>query len=121
MPRVTLSKITPKGPYPTYPVAADSLDVTMTPADVANMEQFVPSGDDLILAHNSGASPNTITITSAADPRNGRTGDITTYSLGAGEIAAFRVKKRGWTQTDGRVYINASNTAVRWAVIQLAP
>lgn len=121
MPRVTLVKTTPKGPFPTLPVAVDSLDATITVADVANMEQFVPSGDDLIIAHNSdGASARTITFTSAPDAQ-GRSSDITTYSIGIGEIALFRInKKKGWMQPDGRIYINASHAAVRWIIVQLA-
>lgn len=118
MARVTLTKQVPFGPYPTLPVAANALDIAMTAADAVNKEQFVPSGDDLVIAHNSGASPYTITFTSAADEFK-RTGDISAYSLGAGEVAAFRFKKPGWMQSDGYVYIEASNAAVRWAVIQL--
>lgn len=120
MPRVTITKQTPKGPYPTLPVAADSMDLTMLAADTVNKEQFVPSGDDLVIAHNTdGASARTITFTSAPDDKN-RTGDISAYSIGINEIAVFRFKKKGWVQSDGRIYIEASNAAVKWAVLQLA-
>lgn len=119
MARQTLTKGTPVGPYPTLPVTADSLDIAFTAADATNKEQFAPSGDDLIIAWNSGASPYTITITSVADPVTKRTGDITTYSLAAGDHAAFRIKKQGWMQSDGMVYIEASNAAVKWSVLQL--
>lgn len=118
MARQTLNKQIPLGPYPILPVAADALDLTQTVADVVNKEQFVPSGDDLVIAHNTGAAPYTITFTSMADDKN-RTGDISAYSLGAGEHAIFRFKKPGWMQSDGRVYLEASNAAVKWSVIQL--
>lgn len=118
MPRVTITKQIPLGPYPTLPVATNALDITQLAADVTNKEQFVPSGDDLVIAHNTGGSANTITLTSAADALN-RTGDISTYSVGAGELAMFRYKKPGWMQSDGRVYLEASNAAVKWSVIQL--
>lgn len=118
MARVTLTKQIPAGPYPTLPVAANALDLTETAADVVNKEQFKPSGDDLVIAHNTGASAYTITFTSTADERK-RTGDVSAYSLGAGEIAAFRIKKPGWMQADGFVYIEANNAAVKWAVLQL--
>ncbi|MDL1909693.1 hypothetical protein FBQ81_03215 [Chloroflexi bacterium CFX6] len=118
MARQTITKQLPYGPYPTLPVAANALDLVETAADVANKDQFAPSGDDLVIIHNTGASAYTITFTSVADEFK-RTGDVTTFSLGAGEIAAFRFKKPGWMQSDGFVYIEASNAAVKWAVIQL--
>ncbi len=119
MPRTTLTKTTVLGPYPILPPAANALDVTFGAADIPNKNQFAPSGDDLILAWNTDAvNPYTITITSAADDKN-RTGDVSTYSIGAGEIAAFRVKTAGWTQADGKVYLEASNAAVKFAVMPL--
>lgn len=118
MPRVTLTKQIPLGPYPTLPVGAGTMTLTQTAADITNKEQFVPSGDDLVIVQNSGASPYTITFTSVADELK-RTGDVSAYSVAAGAIAAFRFKKPGWMQSDGRVYIEASNVAVKWAVLQL--
>lgn len=117
MARQTLNKVSLLGPYPTLPVAANALDLPFTAADVTNKEQFVPSDNDLVLAWNTGASPYTVTITSAPDALN-RTGDIATYSIGAGEIAALRIKKQGWVQPDGKVYLEASNAAVKYAIIQ---
>lgn len=118
MARTTITKTTVVGPYPTLQPAADSLDVAFTAADTGNKNQFAPTGDDVLLAWNSGASPYTITITSVADERN-RTGDITTYSLAAGDICAFRIKVQGWRQSDGMVYFEGSNTAVKFAVLSL--
>jgi len=118
MARQTLTKTTVIGPYPTLPVTADSLDVTFTAANVSDKEQFAASGDDVILAWNSGGSPYTFTVTSVVDDKN-RTGDVATYSLAAGEIAAFRVKTAGWRQTDGKVYLEASNASVKFAVLAL--
>ncbi len=120
MTRATLTKTSAVGPYPaSLPVAADSLDLNFQAADASNLNQFAPAGDDLIIFNNTGASPYTVTITSAPD-QYGRTGDITTYSLAAGDIAAFRVKSQGWVQTDGKVYLQASNAAVKFAVVALA-
>lgn len=119
MARTTLTRTTLQGPYPSLPVSANSLDVTFAAADTANHNQFVPSGDDVLLAWNSDpTNPYTFTLTSAADEKN-RTGDITTYSLAAGEIAAFRVKLPGWRQSDGYVYLTASNAAIKFAVLKL--
>ena len=119
MARTTLTKTTAVGAYPTLPVTADSLDAVFTAADTVNKNQFKPTGNDLIVAWNSGASPYTITITSIADDKK-RTGDITTYSLAAADIAVLGpMKLDGWKQADGYVYLEASNAAVKFAIISL--
>jgi hypothetical protein len=119
MGRTTLTRTTPLGPYPTLQPAADSLDLTMTAADVANGNQFVLDGTSLLLIHNSGASPYTVTLTSIADPQN-RTGDITAYSLAAGDYACFKIDQvAGWRQSDGNFYLAASNAAVKFGIIRL--
>lgn len=118
MARTDLTKTTLVGPYPALPVTAELLDAVFAAADVANKNQVAASGDDLILAWNSGAAPYTITITSVVDDYK-RTGDITTYSLAAADIAAFRIKNPGWRQTDGKIYLEASNVAVKFAVMAL--
>jgi hypothetical protein len=119
MARTTLTKTTVAGPWPTLQPAANSLDVTMTAADVANKNQFESSGYDLLIVENSdAANPYTFTLTSAADDKN-RTGDITTYSLAAGEIGHFLIKNDGWRQSDGYVYLEGSNAAIKFGVIAL--
>ncbi len=118
MPRTTLVKTTAKGPYPTLPIGANGLVVTLAAADVANKNQFLPSGNDLVVMQNSGASPYTVTITSAVDPQN-RTGDVTTYSLAAGDVCVFLVKTTGWVQADGYVYLEANNASVKFGVVAL--
>lgn len=120
MPRQTLTPKTALGSYPSLPIAADAADLAFTAADATNKEQFTASGNDLLVAYNSGASPRTITITSVADEK-GRTGDITTYSLAAGEFAVFGpLKKAGWMQSDGKIYMEASHAEVKWAIVALA-
>ena len=120
MPRTTIAPATVRGPYPTLPVAADSLDLVLTAADTVNKNQtaFNTAGAVLLLAQNSGASPYTITLTSAIDTFN-RTGDITAYSLAAGDIAAFILERQGWMQSDGFIYYEANNAAVKFAVIPI--
>jgi hypothetical protein len=118
MPRTALTKITPKGPYPGT-VAANDLDIAQTAADVGNMNAFPMGGDDLLIVQNTHASnAYTFTLTSIADS-HGRTGDVTTYSLAAGEIAAFRLKQDGWKQTDGNMYLAAENAAIKFSVLAL--
>lgn len=118
MPRVTITKQVPVGPYPALPLGAAALTLTELAADTTNKEQFVPSGDDLVIIRNTGASPYTVTFTSALDDKK-RSGDVTAHSIAAGATAAFRFKKPGWMQPDGRIYIEASNAAVKWIVLQL--
>lgn len=118
MARTNITPQTVVGPYPTLPVSANALDLTETAADVENKNQFTPSGDDLVIVHNTGASAYTVTFTSIADEFK-RTGDISAYSVGAGEIAAFRLKKPGWMQSDGKVYLEAEDASVKFAVLQI--
>lgn len=120
MARQTLTKLTPGGSFPSIPLTANSADLPMTAADAVNKEQFAATGKDLVIAHNTGASPYTVTITSVADGRTKRTGDIATYSIGAGEYAAFGpFEKLGWAQADGMIYLEASNASVKFGVVAL--
>lgn len=117
MARATLTKTTPVGSYGSY--AVNAADLTMAAANVSDKNQFVASGNDLVIAHNTGASEHTITITSIADPF-GRTGDITAYALGAGEYAIFGpFKTTGWMQADGKVYLEANHAEVKFGVATL--
>ena len=118
MARTTLTKTTALGPYGDYS-AANAADLAMAAADTTNYNQFVASSRDLVIAHNTGGSAYTVTITSSDDPY-GRTGDVAAYSLGAGEYAVFGPFKRpGWVQADGYVYLQASNAAVKFGVVAL--
>jgi hypothetical protein len=120
MARTTLTRTTPLGPYPSLQPAADALDSVWTAADVANKNQFLLDGPVLLQFWNSGASPYTVTLTSAADPQN-RTGDITTYSLAAGDIAGLKIDQvAGWKQSDGYMYLEASNASVKFNIMRLA-
>lgn len=118
MARTALTKKTALGPYGSYTAGAATL--SMQAADVANKNSFVCGPNDIVIAQNSGASPYTVTITSVADPITGRTGDITTYSLAAGDIAVFGpFRAPGWMQSDGSIYLEASNAAVKFAPVTI--
>ena len=118
MARTTINKTTPLGGYPTLPLTVETADVVFTAADVANKNQFTMEHGDVVLAWNNGASPYTVTLTSSADARK-RTGDITAYSLAAGDIAVFGpFEQDGWKQTDGYFYLEASNAAVKFAILR---
>lgn len=112
MARTTLTKTTPPGSY-----AGAGTTLTLTAADVTNKNQFVASGNDLVIAYNSGAGAATITITSVDDPF-GRREDIAAESIAAGAYKLFGpFKRQGWAQSDGYIYLEASSVDVKFAVI----
>lgn len=120
MARTQIAATTPVGPYPTLPVAADSLDVALTAADVANGNYVTfPGSQALLIVQNSdAANPYTFTITSSADSL-GRTGDVETYSLAAGELAVILLQRTGWVQSNGQLYLNAENAAIKFALVRV--
>lgn len=115
--------ITPVSPASINPtVSADELDAAFTAADASNGNSYTSTGRELIIVLNSHASnAYTFTLTSYADESLlGRSGDITTYSLAAGEYAVVGpVPVRGWRQTTGKVLISGSNAAVKFLIIRL--
>lgn len=117
MARTDLTKKTALGAYGSY--TANAADLPMAAADVANKNQFVANGNDLVIAHNTGAGAHTITVTSSPDPFR-RTGDIAAYSLGAGEYAVFGpFAITGWIQSDGKIYLEADHAEVKFGVVAL--
>lgn len=118
MPRVTLTRTTPLGPYPTLQPAADALDLVMTAGDASNLNQFVLDGPMMLIVQNTGAGARTFTLTSAVDALQ-RTGDVTAYSLAAGDIAVFNFSQViGWKQTDGYMYLTASHAEVKFGIVR---
>lgn len=114
MARTVLAKQVATGPY-----GAAGLNLTLAAADTVNKQSCVANGNDLIIAQNTGVSPYTVTITSSAD-QYGRTKDIAIESLAASEIHVFGpFSILGWQQTDGSLYFEASNAAVKFSVIKL--
>ena len=118
MARVTHTAVVLLGAYGDYSVA-NSADYSYLAADVANMEQVVLTGKEIIIARNVDASPHTITITSVNDPF-GRAENIASYSLGANEFAVFgNFQLTGWIQTDGKLYFQADNVNIEFAVLKI--
>jgi hypothetical protein len=116
MARATLVKSVAPGPWPT-----DGVVLTETAANVADKNQFVNTGKELLIARNTDpADPYTVTINSTAN-RYGRTGDITGDSLAAGVVhiyGPFAVD--GWNQAGtSYIYLEASNAAITFAVVTL--
>lgn len=120
MARTSLTKTTPLGPYPSLPVSALALDITMTAADTTNLNQFILDGPCLIIVQNTAGVAGTFTLTSAADAQN-RTGDITTYSVAATTgLSVFKIDQtNGWRQSDGFMYLQGSATTMKFGIIRL--
>ncbi len=121
MARQNLTPKVPAGSYPALPLGANAADLAFTAAGAGFAEGsgFTMTGNDLVIVKNGNVAQQTVTFTSVADDKN-RTGDITTYALGAGEYGVFGPFKRpGWQQSDGKLYMAASAADVEFAVISL--
>lgn len=92
--------------------------LTMTAGNVGG-DEFAAKSDLILVAHNTGGSTYTITITSVADPVTGRTGNVSAQNIAAGEIRIFRLTNIGWRAADGNIDITVSNAAVRVGIINL--
>ena len=94
--------------------------VTMAAGDVANGNDFAQDRDVLLIAHNTdGATAYYVTITSQADPRYGRTGDVTQQDLAAGEVRVFRLTGEGWADSNGKINVTVENAAIELGVVVL--
>lgn len=121
MARTTLTPKTLPGSYPSLQPSAGSLTVTEAAPGTASdgvQVTLVPK-KTILMARNTNAGSQTVTITSAADSM-GRTGDITTYSIAAGGIAFFGpFETDGWRQSDGNLYAVASHIDVKFVALYL--
>ena len=100
--------------------SANALDVSFTAIDNANGNKTAHNGQLMLIFYNSDVSSGTFTITTVADSL-GRTGDITTYSLGAGEYAIVGpIPTQGYAQTDGYLYYTGSAATMKVLPVQLS-
>jgi hypothetical protein len=103
-------------------ITAGSADVTWT-AGSTDGDTIACNGRDILLVYNSSADTvYTCTVTSVANAK-GRTGDIASYSLAAGDFAAFGVGltlSPGWRNSStGLIALDVENAAVKWMVLRL--
>jgi len=118
MPRTLVVHTTMLGAYGTY--GANLADITMAAADVGNKQYISLVEGDILIAHNTGAGAQTVTIDSVASPTTGRTGSITTYSIGIGEYAVFGpFRLRGWGSS-GLLNFEADSADVLFGVLRQA-
>lgn len=102
------------GAYGTY--SANAADITWQAADTVNDQQVTLVEGDILLVWNQDAGAQTFTVTSVA--LFGRTGDVTAYSVGADEIAAYGpFRGPGWKQTDGMLYFEAASANIYFAIL----
>jgi hypothetical protein len=119
MPRTNIAAQTTPGAYPTLPISPDARDVAFVGANVADgNDTALVAGKTLVLVTNVDTVAHTVSFTSAPDTLN-RKGDITAYSVGAGNIALFGpFTTVGWA-VGGRLQINGDNVNIEIAVITL--
>jgi len=113
------------GPYPAVPVAAASLDLACVAADVTGnfftADQIAVTvgsgsvGGDILLVWNTDTNPHNLSISS--QPLNGRSGDITSYAVGAGVISAFKFSQLAGWQLGSVVSLLGDSALVKLAVI----
>lgn len=117
MARVLVAAQTLPGSYPDLPVAANSRDLAMQAGD-ASLHNYTPivDGKTVVIAQNTDSGAHTVGFVSQADDL-GRTGDISAYSIGAGELAIFGpFKLKGWSD-GGNLDIDVNDATVKLAVI----
>ena len=108
-----------KGPFDA--VVAGGFDFTFAAGTLTDGDTFVCTGREILLVQNADAAPQTITITSVDDEK-GRAEDITTYSMAAGDFAAFGVgltNAQGWKSSTGTIRITVSDADMKVAVLRL--
>ncbi len=116
MPRTTISPTALPGPYPTAVVV-----LPFSAADVANLNQVQWTGKEIILAQNTDAvAAHNVTLSSTVDSHD-RSGDIGPTSVAASTtvILAGPLPEDGWRNSDGYIYFQADNVAVKFAVLRL--
>lgn len=92
--------------------------LTMTAADASNSNEFVFTGNEILVIQNTSASTQrTFTLTSAPDGL-GRTADVTAQTIEAGEIKIFQFESDGWEQSTGKIYFAGSHAEVKFGVIR---
>jgi hypothetical protein len=118
MARTVITNVTPNV-LPSAGVVSPALNATMIAADSGNGNQFVASGRDLVIVHNTDTNPQTLTIVSAPDLA-GRKADITAYSIAAGAHLDVLITAASlFTQTDGTIQLTASSSLVKFLVLSL--
>ena len=107
-------------PFPTLPLTANSADIVFTALTPTDGDTFVCTGREIILIYN-GSGTNTLAITANPDSQ-GRTVDMTAYSLAATSYAVFGqglTNAPGWKSSAGLIKLTPSSANTLCAVVRL--
>jgi hypothetical protein len=107
------------GPFAAY--GAGLADFTFAAGTITDGDNWVCSGRDILVVNNTDGGAQTVTIVSV-DDETSRSGNITAYSLAAGDFAAFGVgltNSKGWMGAGKKIRITVSSAAVKVAVLTL--
>lgn len=114
-----MADITPTqvlGPYPSLPVAVDSLDVPLS--DISSGKTIRYSKPLILIFYNEG-SATSLFITSTASSHNKRTGDIG-YSIESGDMACFLINNSdGWADGSGEITVSSNSAQLKLGVIEI--
>lgn len=115
---ITIQDIT--GPFEA--VTAGSADFTFDAGDVGNGNSFVCTGREVLLVQNTHADTAKYVTVSSVDDEKGRSEDITTYSLAAGDFVVFGIgltNSKGWKDSAGLIILAPESTDIEFAVLRL--
>ncbi len=109
-----LTITTALGPY-----ATTGLALPFEAMDLANGNHFVSSGKELLVVRNDDVAAQTITVVSVGGVE-GRTGDITAFSIPAAAYAIFGpFPVHGWRNAAGNIEVTPSDVDLKAAVIKM--
>jgi hypothetical protein len=120
----TLPLVGPGASYfPSLPITSTCADLVFTAGDGSNNNYVaITNTKTVVLAQNTSTGTNTLTIVSVADAQ-GRTGDITSYAIGALKTSCFGpfvTSPTGWNQSSpAGLWLNPSSSFVQFAVLNL--
>lgn len=95
-----------------------SADLPLVAGDTANGHEFVSTGLELLLVHNTNVGAQDVTIVAVADSQGRTTDEV--KSIAADEWAILGpFKQVAWMQSDGKIYVDIPVDDFELAVIQL--
>ena len=106
-------------PWAAY--GAGTADFTFAAGTPSDGDTFVCTGRELLIVNNTDVATKTITVVATDDETN-RAESITTYSLAAGDFAAFGVgltNAKGWKSSTGTIRITVEDADIKVAVLRL--
>jgi hypothetical protein len=102
-------------------VTAGDLDITFAAMTITDGDEFQCTGKEIVVIRNDNGAAQTFAV-SSEDDAYGRDGDITDYSLGAGEYAVLGVgltNAAGWKDASSNILITPSSADLKIAVLRM--